>query len=391
VRILVMHSRYASGSSSGENRVVDDEVALLRGAGHDVELWSPGPATGASGMELGASAVWSRNAVRELRRFEAEQGADVIHVHNLFPLVSPAVLRAARAPVVMTLHNYRLLCLPANFLRDGQSCERCLGRGLTAGVLHGCYRGSRSGSAALAASITLHRSLRTFDRVAAFLAVSDFVRQKYLSAGFDPDRVWVKPNFVPATAVREGPGEDFLYLGRISVEKGLDRLVKLWGEVPGRLVVIGDGPLLDAARAAAPPNVEFRPPVAPEHVPGLLRRARALVVPSICYEGAPRTVVEAFAAGVPVIGHRIGAIGEVVQHERTGLLVDVGSAAGWRAAVDRLADDGESCRMGELAHDEWQRHFGPEHAAELLERFYNRVVGRAVDTGSTALPEAAAH
>jgi glycosyltransferase involved in cell wall biosynthesis len=340
-----MHSRYASGSSSGENRVVDDEVALLREAGHDVALWSPEPADGVSGIGLGASAVWSRNAVGELRRLEAEHDPDVIHVHNLFPLVSPAVLRAARAPVVMTLHNYRLLCLPANFLRDGRTCEQCLGRGLTAGVVHGCYRGSRSGSAALAASITLHRSLRTFDRVAAFLAVSDFVRDKYLSAGFDPERVWVKPNFVPATVVREGPGEDFLYLGRISVEKGLDRLVRLWADIPAKLVVVGDGPLLGAAQAAAPPNVEFRPPVDPELVPGLLRRARALVVPSICYEGAPRTIVEAFAAGVPVIGHRIGAIGDVVHHERTGMLVDVGSATGWRAAVDRLADDPESCRM----------------------------------------------
>jgi len=383
-----MHSRYASGSSSGENRVVDDEVALLREAGHAVEVWSPGPAVNASGMALGTAAVWSRTAVRELRRLEDEHHPDVVHVHNLFPLVSPAVLRAARVPVVMTLHNYRLLCLPATFLRDGQICERCLGRGLTAGVVHRCYRGSRSGSAALAASITMHRFLRTFNRVAAFLAVSDFVREKYLSAGFDPDRISVKPNFVPATPVREGPGEDFLYLGRISVEKGLDRLVRLWADIPARLVVIGDGPLLGAARAAAPPNVEFRPPVDPELVPGLLRRARALVVPSICYEGAPRTIVEAFAAGVPVIGHRIGAIGDVVQHERTGMLVDVGSAAGWRAAVERLADDDESSRMGELAHDEWRRHFGPEHAAELLERIYNRVVGRVVDVGSTALPEA---
>jgi glycosyltransferase involved in cell wall biosynthesis len=391
VRILVLHSRYASGSSSGENRVVDDEVALLREVGHAVEVWSPAPAGDASGISLGASAVWSRAAVRALRRLEHEHRPDVIHVHNLFPLVSPAVIREARAPVVMTLHNYRLLCLPATFLRDGQTCEQCLGRRLTAGVVHRCYRGSWPGSAALAGSITLHRSLRSFDRVAAFFAVSEFVRQKHLTAGFDPDRVWVKPNFVPATAVRVGPGEDFLYLGRISEEKGLDRLVRVWGDIPARLVVVGDGPLLEAARSGAPSNVEFRPPVAPERVPDLLRRARAVVVPSICYEGAPRTVVEAYAAGVPVIGHRVGAIPEVVHHEETGMLVDVGSAPSWRTAVQRLADDGESCRMGQRAHEQWQQHFGPEHAAELLDRFYNRVAECSFDVRAHASPEAAAH
>lgn len=375
MRILVLHSRYATGASSGENRVVDDEVALLRERGHEVELWSPMPADSVrSAAKLGVRAVWSREAVRALGRLQATLRPDVIHVHNLFPLLSPAVLRSTAAPVVLTLHNYRLLCLPATFLRDGRTCERCLGRSLLPGVVHGCYRGSVVASGPLASSITLHRRLGTFGRVAAFFAVSDFVRAKHIEAGFDPERIWVKPNFVPETARRAGPGGDFLYLGRLSVEKGLDRLMEVWGRVPARLVVVGDGPEREALVAAAPPNVEFRGAVDPGEVPDLLRAARALVLPSICYEGAPRTVVEAYAAGVPVLGSRLGAIADVVEEGRTGMLARPGAAGEWMAAAERLLIDEESVRMGGSAYDTWRHSFSPEVNADLLEHLYNRVM-----------------
>ncbi len=159
MRVLVLHSRYPTGTSSGENRVVDDEVELLRAAGHEVRLWSPSPEDGGgtSRLRLGARAVWSRPAVREVERLAAELRPDVVHVHNLYPLLSPAVLRTAAAPVVMTLHNYRLLCLPATFLRDGRTCEDCLGALPWRGVVHRCYRGSAAGSASLAASLGMHR------------------------------------------------------------------------------------------------------------------------------------------------------------------------------------------------------------------------------------------
>jgi glycosyltransferase involved in cell wall biosynthesis len=308
VRVLILHSRYATGSSSGENRVVQDEVDLLRSVGHDVVDWSPMPPTGRVGQALlGPRAIWSSEARRVVGRLVRAYQPDVIHVHNLFPLLSPAVLRSAAAPVVVTLHNYRLLCLPATFLRDGVTCEDCLGRVPWRGVVHRCYRGSAAGSASLATSIALHRGIRSFDRVDRFLAVSEFVREKYLAAGFDPARIDVKPNFVPATEQRDGPGGDFLYLGRLSVEKGLARLMPIWADVPARLVIVGDGPERAALEAVAPRNVEFVGEIPEQDVPDRLREARALVLPSICYEGAPRTVVEAFAAGVPVIGSRLGA------------------------------------------------------------------------------------
>jgi glycosyltransferase involved in cell wall biosynthesis len=150
--------------------------------------------------------------------------------------------------------------------------------------------------------------------------------------------------------------------------------MQVWQQMPARLVVVGDGPEREALVAAAPPNVEFRGAVDPGEVPGLLRAARALVLPSICYEGAPRTVVEAYAAGVPVIGSRLGAIADVVDEGRTGMLARPGDAGEWAAAVDRLLIDEESVRMGGSAYDTWRHSFSPEVNADLLEHLYNRVM-----------------
>ena len=154
MRILVLHSRYLSGQTSGENRVVEDEVELLSEAGHDVQVWSPSPSPSPSELStlglarLGVGAVWSRAAVKEVRRLMRRQRTEIVHCHNLFPMLSPAVLSAAAAEgasVVMTLHNYRLFCLPATFLRDGRICEDCLGHIPWRGVMHRCYRDSTLG------------------------------------------------------------------------------------------------------------------------------------------------------------------------------------------------------------------------------------------------------
>jgi glycosyltransferase involved in cell wall biosynthesis len=321
--------------------------------------------------------VWSRRAAAHVRQRAAEFRPDVIHAHNLYPMLSPSVLRGAGAPVVVTLHNYRLLCLPATFLRDATTCEDCLGKTPWRGVVHRCYRDSAAGSAALATSLAVHRGLGTFERVGAFLAVSDFVRAKHIEAGFPAERIRVKPNFVTPLPRRTGAGDYFLFLGRLSPEKGLDRLVSVWRDVPARLVVVGDGPERGRLEAAASGAVEFHGAVAPEQVPGYLENARALVLPSICYEGAPRTVVEAFAAGVPVIANRKGALPTIVEEGDTGLLVDPGRPGDWPAAAAALLDDGTSRAMGEAAHREWQARFSPERGIEDLESAYRAVAAPA--------------
>lgn len=378
MRILVGHSRYQSGPVSGENRVVDDEVELLRRAGHDVLLWDP-EATTSSGLRLAKTAqqaVWATESVDHLRRLMREHRPDVVHFHNLFPALSPAVLRAtssAGVPTVMTLHNYRLLCLPSTFLRDGKVCEDCLGHLPWRGAVHRCFRGSLPGSAAYAASISLHRGMRSFERVALYLCVSRFVSDKHVEAGWPRERLEVKPNFTWPSPRRQGPGEYFLFLGRLSSEKGPEVLVDTWRPELGRLVIAGDGPEMPLLKGKAGAGIEFLGAVPPQQAVGLLSGARAVLVPSVCYEGAPRTIAEAYGAGVPVIASRIGALTEAVEAGVTGLLAEPGDTGDWERAIRRLADEDESVRLGDGGYRLWEQRNSPESSLGLLEAAYERV------------------
>jgi glycosyltransferase involved in cell wall biosynthesis len=380
LRVLILHSRYLSGPASGENRVAEEEARLLREAGHLVTKWTPSPDPG-DGMGLvraGLSAVWSPSAFKEVRRLVRRSRPDVVHVHNLYPMLSPAVLRIAEsegAAVVVTLHNYRLMCLPANFLRDGRTCELCLGKAPWRGVVYRCYRDSALGSAAMATSLVLHRGLGSFDRVRRFLAVSEFVRQKHIEAGVSPGRIRVKRNFAWAAPRRQGPGEYFLYLGRLAPEKGAETLLRVAGDLSHRLVVVGEGPQGEILRRGAPPTVEFMGSVTPEEVPAILSRARALLVPSLWYEAAPRGILESYASGVPVVASRIGALPEVVEEGVTGVLAEPGSAESWRRVLSRLAEDQESGRLGEGAFRAWSERYTPEHGIRDLEAAYREAMG----------------
>jgi len=375
VRVVIAHSEYLSGPMSGENRVVADERRLLAEAGHTVSTLTYS-AAGRGGLGLAARAVWNRAATGELRQLVGRERPDIIHFHNLFPNLSPAVLRASHAegvPVVMTLHNFRLACLPATFLREGRICEDCLGRSLWRGVAYGCYRESRAASAALAASLELHRRIRTLHRVDRFLAVSAFVRDKLLASGLDGGKVHVRRNFAFPVPRRAGPGSYFLILGRLSPEKGLDVVFDAWDGV-GTLVVAGDGPDRRRLESVAPPGVEFRGTVDPDGVPALLSGARALLFPSQCYEGSPRSVVEALAAGLPVVASAIGGIPEHVEAGANGFLVEPGDAQSWSAAIESLRDDRIAIRLGDGAFRTWQSRFGPDAALASLEAAYAEAI-----------------
>jgi glycosyltransferase involved in cell wall biosynthesis len=378
MRILILHSRYRSGPASGENRVVEDEARLLSEAGHAVEVFAPllGRPSGLDLAAAGIRTIWSRQAVDHVTRLIGNSRPDVIHCHNLFPTLSPAVIRAASngGPVVMTLHNYRLQCLPATFFRDSRICEDCLGRAPWPGVLHRCYQDSFAASAALASSLVLHTGIGTFNRVSLYLAISEFVRRKHIEGGLSPDQIIVKPHFTWQAERREGPGQYFLFLGRLSPEKGVGTLLDAWTQIRAKLLIVGDGPEAERLRAIGPSNVEFRGTVEPDEVQALLRHARALVVPSTWHEGAGRVVIEAYAAGVPVLASRVGALPETVEDGVTGLLLPPARPVAWAQAAERILEDSESERMGEAAWHCWKDRFSPDQGLLDIEGAYQRAL-----------------
>ena len=326
VRVMIAHSHYTTGASSGENRVVADERTLLSRAGHAVSSFEP-MLVGGPSLRAAVRTVWSRPAVTAVRRTASDERPDVVHFHNLFPNLSPAVLRAASdagVPVVMTLHNFRLSCLAATLLRDGKTCEACLGRPPWRGVAYGCYRGSRAASAVLAGSLTMHRAIGSFDRVTLFAAVSGFVRDKLVEGGLDARACASTAQLLLADAAPRW------CQGRPSSCSAGSRRRR----ESTRFYAPGTGREGSSSRATGRsasgsllwrlPESSSSAPSRPTAVPGLLADARALLVPSRWYEGSPRAIVEALAAGVPVIASDIGGLPEHVEDGVNGLLVEPG-------------------------------------------------------------------
>ncbi|HUA40928.1 MAG TPA: glycosyltransferase [Streptosporangiaceae bacterium] len=390
---MVVHNRYRSSAPSGENRVVDRERAALAELGHEVvrferdsdviEGWSLPRKAALPGL-----AVWSPGAFRELRRVLAEQRPDVVHVHNTFPLLSPAVLYACRdasVPVVLTLHNYRLACAGGNFLRAGQVCHDCVDGSAVQAIAHGCYKGSRLASTAVVAANAVHRQAWR-SMVSAYVFIS--ASQRDLLAGLDLDagRVFVRHNLIPAREVPVVPRADVvLYAGRLDTAKGVRLLMAGWdcylrardGDGGLRLVIAGAGVLEPevTAWAAGRPSVELAGHVDEAGCAALMARARAVVLPSTWEEPFGLVAVEAMAAGAPPIAAGHGAFTELITHGVDGVLFAPGDAQALGAAVaDVEADPDRYLAYGAQARETYAKHFDPDRNIEQLVEIYRYAI-----------------
>lgn len=388
MRILLVHNRYKA--AGGEDVVVEAEKSMLEKYGHEVSLLEAdnaeisGPLTQ---VATGLSAIYSRTAKRRVAAELARFRPSVMHVHNFLPLLSPSVYYAAHkagVAVVQTLHNYRLICPSAQLLRNGSVCEQCLGKLVpTSSVLHACYRGSRAATASVAAMLVLHRTLGTWKTmVDAYIALTEFGREKFIRGGLPSDRLFVKPNFVRSAAPPgRGDGGFALFIGRLSEEKGIRPLLVAWKRLGMTLPlkIAGDGPMRGEVQAATQcmKNVELLGHVSKDRISDLLRRAHVVIVPSIWYEGFPMVVVEAFAAGAPVIVSDIGALGEVIDHGRTGLYARPGDPESLARQVEWIAThEEERRRMQQATRREFELHYTAERNCEMLLAIYERARGR---------------
>jgi glycosyltransferase involved in cell wall biosynthesis len=389
MNILVAHNYYKL--AGGEDQCVAAEVAMLRAHGHRVTQYclSNDAIDEMGRLELASRTLWSRPAFLEIHRLIRAHRPQVVHFHNTFPLISPAAYYAARAegvPVVQTLHNFRLICVNALLFRDGKPCEDCLGRTVAwRGVARSCYRNSRAASAAVAAMITTHHVLGTWrNAVDAYVALSEFSRRKFIEGGLPADKIGVKANFVyPDPCPGAGNGGYAVYVGRLSAEKGVETLLRAWRSL-GQAVplkIAGDGPLAPAVQEAAAQNpaIQWLRDVSHESVYDLIGAAAFLVLPSQCYENAPRVVVEAFAKGTPIIVSRLGAMAETVDDGRNGLRFAPGNAEDLTAKVRCLfADASKLNRMRSAARESFEQNF----TAEVNHRALMAIYARAMDATS---------
>lgn len=386
MKIVIVHNTYQN--RGGEDTVLAAETGLLETHGHAVihlgrdnnELKER---SGIGALAIGAEAVWSFSSHTALLEALRNERPDVAHFHNTFPLISPSAYYACaeeRVPVVQTLHNYRLVCPSATFLRDGKVCEECLGRAVPwPGVLHGCYRGSRPATFASAAMLSIHRALGTWrDKVNLYIALSEFARQKFIAGGLPAERIVVKTNFVADCSPRKTSGGEYaLWVGRLSEEKGIRVLVTAIGALSPRVPfkIAGAGPLLEEVasevRRQGFKRVDLLGEVSPKDVIELMHGAAFVVVPSVCFENFPLVIAESFACGVPVVASRIGSLAEIVEDGRTGLHFTSGDPADLAAKVEwAWAHPKEMEEMGRAARREYEAKYTAEQNYDALMGIY---------------------
>jgi glycosyltransferase involved in cell wall biosynthesis len=380
--ILSVHNRYQH--RGGEDQVVASEAELLELRGHTVTRYEEDNRhIDKGGVRIAHRAIWNQRSVHRIRGLSPATPFDVAHFHNTFPLISPSGYYAARSegiPVVQTLHNYRLICPGATLSRDGSACESCLDHHtLLPSIIHGCYRDSRPATVAIATMLAVHRLRGTYRQmVDAYIALSEFARKKFIAGGLPAERIAVKPNFLsPDPGIGDGRGGFALFVGRLSEEKGIRVLAEAWrhlSDIP--IVVAGEGPL--SGTVVWPAGVTTLGGRPHAHVLQLMREASLLIFPSMCYENAPMTIVEALACGLPVIASDLGSIPEFVTDRRTGLLFRPGDPEDLARQVRWAFDHPEEMRaMRVAARREYEEKYTGERNYKMLMEVYKMAIENA--------------
>ncbi|MGD6748838.1 glycosyltransferase family 4 protein [Streptomyces sp. BH105] len=401
MHILVVHNFYSSGQPSGENRVVAEEVGLLRAAGHRVEMFERRSDDIADRSLFGKVAVpllvpWNPAVRKELTARLLADRPDVVHVHNVFPLLSPSVLAAcadAGVPAVATLHNYYQVCPPGTLQRDGRLCTDCVGSKLPLpAIRHGCYRGSRLATVPLAVNLTVNRR-RWCSGVERFFCISGAQRDVLVRSGLPAELLTVKHNFVPDPGIgREGDGEQLLFLGRLAEAKGVRVLMAAWdmiaaeGGVGVPLVFAGAGPLEPEVRAWAEGRDDVRCVglLDPDEVRKAVARSVAVVAPSLAPETFGLVVAEAMAAGVPAVASGHGAFVELVEDGETGLLHRPGERTSLASCLRRITAEPAANRdMGRAARLRYEQGFSPAVGLARLEEEYRSAIAGRSEQGNT--------
>lgn len=369
MKILLVHNNY--GKYSGEEAVVDKMAAMLSAHGHEVMFYrrtTEGVRESASGKIAGfLSGIYSLSGVRGMREVLRRECPDVVNVHNLYPFISPAALfecKKAGIPVVMTIHNFRLICPTGLFMRDGMPCETCLERGNE----WSCVRYNCEHSRLKSLGYTLRNVYARWTgayrkNVDVFACITDFQRQKLIAAGYDAQKIRVIPNSMDAPESYQSMiGGYVAYIGRLSYEKGYDLLVEVARRNP-TIQFRFAGAKREQADIEIPENVRFMGYLQKGELADFIRQSRFVVMPSRCYEGFPMAILEAACYGKPTIGPAHGGFTEIIGRGESaiGKLFDPNNLDDLERQIVSLWNSPEEIvRLGQMAFDKLQRKYSSE-------------------------------
>lgn len=385
MKVLLIHNFYLQ--PGGEDQVFKAEGDLLKEHGHTVIPYTVHNKTivNQSPFVRMKSVLWNPISYLHIRQLIQQHRPDVTHFHNIFPLISPSAYYAVRSekiPIVQTLHNYRMFCLNGLFFRDQHVCLDCFGKVAPwPGVRHSCYRNSRLASVGAMSTLLFHRLLKTWKtHVDQFIALTEFSRNIFLEGEIPSDRIALKPNFLQVDpGVGSGNENYALYVGRLAPEKGIETLLKAWEEIGERvpIKIVGDGEMAPrlAQLSNELPGVDYIGPRSQTEVLALMKKSLVLVFPSMWYECLPRTIIEAYGVGLPVIASNIGAMKSLILHGQTGLHFSAGDSGDLAEKVlwakehpERLAS------MRKSARAVFEEYYMAEHNHTMLMEIYDKAV-----------------
>jgi glycosyltransferase involved in cell wall biosynthesis len=390
MRILIVHNYYQK--PGGEEQIFAMEAAMLESHGHEVLYYTVhnDQVFGINPLRLAKNTLWNSQVYQELKSLVHREKPQVVHFHNTFPLISPAAyyaVKEAGAAVVQTLHNYRLLCANGLFFRQGRVCEDCLGKSLPLpGVMHSCYRGNQAASAIVASMLGFHTLLGTWQhQIDVFIVHSRFAMEKFIQGGLPAKKLVHKPNFLDAAPdAGTGKGGYALFVGRLSPEKGLGVILEAWRQLGGKmpLKILGAGPMDGLVMEAMQemPEIEWLGHRSLEEVYDVMGNAAFLVFPSEWYETLGRVGIEALAKGTPIVASNIGAIAELIDHERTGLLFRPGDAQDLTAKITWiLAHPQKLSQMRQASRAEFDAKYTTSDNCKRLIEIYQSALNSSLN------------
>lgn len=390
MNILLIHNKHRSGSSSGDDVVFRNEKSLLKKHGHQVTCYLRCNDEFDNSRFLqktfvGLKAPWSIESYKQVRKIIRLTKPEIVHFHNIFPLISPSAYYAcisSGVPVVQTLHDFRIFCMNAFLFRGGRICENCLTQRVWGNVRYRCLRDSLLQTMTAANMIWLNGLLGTWaKKVTLYISLTKFGRKQFIRAGLPEDRIVEKPHFLPNPPLPDSTSNEYaVFIGRLGYEKGVNTLLNAWKQVPQTpLKIIGDGPQREEFQKLAKyynlNSVSFLGYRPHNECLDLLKRAKFLIMPSVWYETFGLTIIEAFACGKAVIASNLGAMADLVTHGKTGLLFKSGDSHDLAKKVRWMVENkGAIIEMGKNARAEFEMKYTAEKNYQMLMDIYNKAI-----------------
>lgn len=385
LKILLIHNQYQY--RGGEDTVFELELKLLERMGETVEtllFYNDDIKSIVSKIKFGLSSFYNLNSSYLLDEKIKEFNPDIIHVHNFFPIASPSLFYIAndkKIPIIMTLHNYRLICPNAMFFREGKVCEDCISKSFAIdGVLHGCYRDSMLQTFFLASMTWLHKKNGTWqNRIDKYIVLTHFAKNKFLNSSLklNDSKIEIKPNFVVDHGFELDKEEYSLFVGRLSEEKGIDTLLNAFKNSSRELHIIGTGPMLETVKEYANKydNIKYLGFQSIDFIITKLKKSKALIFTSISYETFGMTIIEAFSCATPVISSDIGAPKELLHDRLTGLIYKVGDSKDLLSKIEKLyTHPNEYTKLCKNARKEFEKNYSEEKNYNQLINIYKKVI-----------------